>query len=83
MLKDTSPRPYLREPIGLKIFPIELFFDIEVDPLRGICYLHGFVERKNGDTSTERFVSHFADEPTPTPVAEREAFAAAPSESLQ
>ena len=75
MLKETSPRPYLREPVILKIFPIELFFDIEVDPLRGICYLHGFVERKNGDTSTERFVSYFADDPTPE--AERDAFAAA------
>jgi len=52
-----------------------MFFDIEVDPLRGICYLHGFVERKNRDTSTERFVSYFADEPTPA--AERDAFAAA------
>jgi predicted RecB family nuclease len=38
MLKDTSPRPYLREPISLKICPVELFFDIEVDPIRGICY---------------------------------------------
>jgi predicted RecB family nuclease len=75
MLKEASPRPYLREPVSLKIFPVELFFDIEVDPLRGICYLHGFVERKNGDVSTERFVSYFADDPTPE--AERDAFAAA------
>jgi len=75
MLKETSPSPYLREPINLKIFPVELFFDIEVDPLRGICYLHGFVERKSGDTNTEHFVSYFADEPTPA--AERGAFAAA------
>jgi predicted RecB family nuclease len=75
MLKDPSPSPFLREPIGLKLFPVELFFDIEVDPLRGVCYLHGFIERKNGDTGTERFVSYFADEPTPA--AERDAFAAA------
>jgi predicted RecB family nuclease len=75
MLKDPSPHPYLREPITLKIFPVELFFDIEVDPLRSVCYLHGFVERRNGDTSTERFVSYFAEEPTP--IAERDAFAAA------
>ena len=46
MLKAFSPKPYLRLPIRLDAFPLELFFDIEVDPLRGICYLHGFVERR-------------------------------------
>jgi len=75
MLKSSSPEPFLRAPISLKRFKIELFFDIEVDPLRGVCYLHGFVERSNGDSSTERFVSFFAEEPTPE--AERGAFAAA------
>lgn len=75
MLKAPSPKPYLRMPIRLDSFPVELFFDIEVDPLRGVCYLHGFVERKNGDNETERFVSFFADEPTPK--AERETFAGA------
>jgi predicted RecB family nuclease len=75
MLKSAMPRPYLRHPLSLKVFPVELFFDTEVDPLREICYLHGFVERWNGDNSTERFVSFFAEEPTPA--AEREAFAAA------
>jgi predicted RecB family nuclease len=75
MLKASSPKPYLRLPIRLDSFSLELFFDIEVDPLRGVCYLHGFVERKNGDNGTERFVSFFADEATPK--AERDAFAAA------
>ena len=75
MLKASSPKPYLRLPIRLDSFSLELFFDIEVDPLRGVCYLHGFVERKNGDNDTERFVSFFADEATPK--AERDAFAAA------
>ena len=56
MLKGSPPKPYLREPVTLDVFPIELFFDIEVDPLRGICYLHGFVERHNADNATERFV---------------------------
>ena len=51
----------------------ELFFDIEVDPMRDICYLHGFVERFRGDNSTERFVAFFADDPTPQ--AEEKAFA--------
>lgn len=75
MLKAPSPKPYLRLPIRLDSFSLELFFDIEVDPLRDVCYLHGFVERRNGDNDTERFVSFFADEPTPK--AERDAFAAA------
>ena len=53
----------------------ELFFDIEVDPMRDICYLHGFVERDGRDNGTEKFVAFFADECTPA--AERAAFAAA------
>jgi predicted RecB family nuclease len=75
MLKAPDPKPYLRAPVRLDSFPLELFFDIEVDPLRGICYLHGFVERKNGDNETERFVSFFAEEATLK--AERDAFAEA------
>jgi uncharacterized protein len=75
MLKGSPPKPYLREPVTLDLFPLELFFDVEVDPLRGICYLHGFVERHNGDNATERFVPFLADEPTWE--AERDAFAAA------
>jgi len=41
----------------------ELFFDIETDPLRDICYLHGFLERRNKDTHTERYVAFFSDQP--------------------
>jgi predicted RecB family nuclease len=72
MLKATPPKAYLREPVTLRIFPTELFFDVEVDPLRDICYLHGFVERRNGDNTTERFVAFFSEEVTPA--AERDAF---------
>jgi predicted RecB family nuclease len=75
MLKASPPKPYLREPVALDLFPLELFFDVEVDPLRGICYLHGFVERRNRDNTTERYVSFLAEEPTPA--AERDAFTAA------
>ena len=39
----------------------ELFFDIEVDPMRDLCYLHGFVERRGGDNSTEKYVAFFTD----------------------
>jgi predicted RecB family nuclease len=75
MLKGSPPMAYLREPVSLDLFPIELFFDVEVDPLRGVCYLHGFLERRNQDNSTERFISFLAEEPTSA--AERDAFTAA------
>jgi predicted RecB family nuclease len=75
MLKQTPPKAYLRAPVVLRRAPIELFFDIEVDPLRGICYLHGIVERLDGDNAKERFVYFFADEVSDA--AERDAFAQA------
>ena len=75
MLKQNPPRAYLRAPIALRRARLELFFDIEVDPLRGICYLHGVVERLNGDSDKERFVYFFA--PDVSADAERDAFAQA------
>jgi len=68
-------QPYLREPIILPSNDLELFFDIEVDPIRDICYLHGFVERRDLNNDSERFVSFFAEEPTDE--AERKAFTGA------
>lgn len=75
MLKASPPQPYLRTSVNLAIAPLELFFDVEVDPLRDVCYLHGFLERRQGDNATEHFFHFFADEATPR--AERDAFAAA------
>lgn len=66
-------KPYLRAPVALPHSETELFFDIEVDPMRDICYLHGFVERIGGNNGGERFVFFFAEEPTEE--AERAAFA--------
>lgn len=66
-------RPYLREPISLPPAGLELFFDVEVDPFRDVCYLHGFVERRRGDNETERFVAFLVEERTGE--AERRAFA--------
>lgn len=74
LLKSPAPKPYLRAPVRLGEYPLELFFDVEVDPLRQITYLHGFVERRRADGS-ERYVSFFAEDATPA--REREAFAAA------
>ena len=66
-------KPYLKEPLQLPSERVELFFDIEVDPMRDHCYLHGFVERHNGDSKSERFVHFFADDATEE--AEKKAFA--------
>ncbi len=57
--------PFLIEEVSLPLSEVELFFDIETDPMRDVCYLHGFVVRKNQDNSTEQFVSFYADNPTP------------------
>jgi predicted RecB family nuclease len=34
MLSQATPKPYLRAPIALRLSPMEIFFDVEVDPLR-------------------------------------------------
>ena len=75
LLSTPGAQPYLRADVRLPDDARELFFDIEVDPMRDVCYLHGFVERQNRDNNTERFVAFFAD--ACTPAAEREAFATA------
>jgi uncharacterized protein len=73
LLSEKNGTPYLRAPLVLPISHKELFFDIEVDPMRDHCYLHGFIERQDRDNKTERFVAFFAEEPTTT--AEEKAFA--------
>lgn len=75
LLSIKDGKPYLRAPVALPHSERELFFDIEVDPMRDVCYLHGFVERNGGDSAKERFVYFFADDPTPE--AEERAFAGA------
>ncbi|MBT7402145.1 MAG: TM0106 family RecB-like putative nuclease [Bacteroidetes Order II. Incertae sedis bacterium] len=57
----AGSKPYLTALLLLPSSDIELFFDIEVDPMRDICYLHGFVERRGGDNSTEQYVAFFAE----------------------
>ena len=65
LLSTKDAQPVLRAPVQLPGYDRELFFDIEVDPMRDICYLHGFVEREGRDNGTEKFVAFFADECTP------------------
>lgn len=72
LLKEVTPKAFLRAPVTLRAAEIELFFDIEVDPMRDICYLHGFVERTNGENPREKFIAFFAENVTPE--AEKNAF---------
>jgi predicted RecB family nuclease len=75
LLTDPAAKAYLKSPVSLPRSSVELFFDIEVDPLRDLTYLHGIVERRDGDNASERFIAFFTDEETED--AEREAFAQA------
>lgn len=75
LLTDPSTLPYCTTTLSLPKADRELFFDIEVDPMRDICYLHGFIERNNGDISTEKFIPFVAE--SPTPEEEEKAFAEA------
>jgi len=63
LLSTEHSEPYLKDQINLPKASVELFFDIETDPLRDICYLHGFLERRNMDDHIERYVAFFSDQP--------------------
>jgi predicted RecB family nuclease len=73
--KTKGAKPYLTGTINLPISETELFFDIEVDPMRDICYLHGFVKRVGGAQSTESYTACFAA--SVSPAEEERAFAEA------
>jgi predicted RecB family nuclease len=75
LMVDPDGRPYCTMTPSLPKTEVELFFDIEVDRMRDICYLHGFVERRNGDNSTEAYFPFVAE--TPAPHDEKKAFAQA------
>jgi len=64
LIKSANPQPRLTAPVQLPASHLEIFFDIEADPMQDICYLHGFLERRDGDNATERFVACYSDEPT-------------------
>jgi predicted RecB family nuclease len=75
LLSQPEPKPYLRAPVTRRLAAVELFFDVEVDPLRGICYLHGILERHDHQNETEKFVYFLVEDVSEE--AERNAFAAA------
>lgn len=68
-------KPYLTRAIIWPKADVELFFDIETDPMRDLCYLHGVVIREGGRSTAERFVGIYAEDLTPA--AEEAAFALA------
>ncbi len=75
LLVEANGKPYCRTPIALPSNDVELFFDIEVDPIRDVCYLHGFIERRGGANGSEVFNAFFTDDVTAA--AEERAFAEA------
>jgi predicted RecB family nuclease len=72
LISTKGAKPCLTSAVHLPLTHKELFFDIEVDPMRDVCYLHGFVEREGQDNSSEKLVAFFADDPTAE--AEEQAF---------
>lgn len=75
LLAVPLAKPFLREVVVLPATDVEIFFDIEADPMNDIVYLHGFVERHGGNHATDTFTAFFADGTSME--AEREAFAGA------
>jgi predicted RecB family nuclease len=61
LLSGFDLGPYIKEPIILPSPALEIFFDIEVDTMRDLCYLHGFVERLDRDNSTEKYIAFFME----------------------
>lgn len=64
LLARPNSQPYLKEPIIFPEADIELFFDVETDPMRDCCYLHGFIERNRFKPGKETYHAFFADRPT-------------------
>jgi predicted RecB family nuclease len=66
LLAVPGATAYLKQAVNLPIHENEVYFDIEADPMRGIVYLHGFVERKFGRPETAKFIPLFSDGNDPT-----------------
>lgn len=61
LLTTPGAQPYLKNAVNLPIAAKEVFFDIEADPMRGIVYLHGFVERPFSQPAQARFIAFYSD----------------------
>jgi len=75
LLTTPDAKPYLKEAIEFPDADIELFYDVETDPMRDCCYLHGFIERKKSSWNRETYHAFVADQPNLE--QERDAFARA------
>lgn len=64
LLKSANPKPYLKERLSLPTNQIEIFYDVETDPMRDVCYLHGIIERRNNDRENQKYISFLAADPT-------------------
>ena len=64
LLSAEDARPMITAPFTLPEAEVELFFDIETDPMRDICYLHGFTERVCGHSDNETYFAFTAEQPT-------------------
>jgi uncharacterized protein len=53
----------VRRLIMLPSQPLEIFFDIEGDPLRQVEYLFGFLVRKDGPGHDEQYITMLAEKP--------------------
>jgi len=73
LLARPGGAPFLLAPLRLPEGGREVFLDIETDPMRDLCYLHGFIERPSGGGGASRYFPCFAGEPTSE--AEEKAFA--------
>jgi predicted RecB family nuclease len=73
LVTSQNPQPYLTASLTLAHSDIEVFFDIETDPMRDFCYLHGMLERRGGDNRTEKFDAFFATDLSPAAQREAEA----------
>ncbi len=70
-------QPFLTRAVQWPQATTQLFFDIETDPMRDLCYLHGFVIREPDAAGSlrERFEGIYITDLSPR--AERDAFAMA------
>jgi len=75
LLTTPDAKPYLKETFLFPDADIELFYDVETDPMRDCCYLHGFLERKKSSLNCETYHAFVADQPNLE--QERDAFARA------
>jgi|GEM_PF-4526333 predicted RecB family nuclease len=73
LLATPNGLPYLREPVMFPVVEREIFFDVEFDPFSEFCYLHGFLEQRQGQP--EQYLPFSAE--VPARAAEEAAFRAA------